>query len=90
MLRNGNKHTQQTQVLKERCFSESKLMRESVTLVSMNVAKFLVPDWGEIVDSGIGLSYRQARLHVLAGRYDNLTIFPSKGLRIWLHWLLLP
>jgi hypothetical protein len=22
------------------------------------VAKFLVPDWGDIVDSGIGLSYR--------------------------------
>jgi hypothetical protein len=28
-----------------------------------SVAKFLVPDWWVIVDSGIGLSYRPARLH---------------------------
>ncbi len=52
------------------------------------VAKFLVHDWGDIVDSGIGLSYRPARLHRLAGRYDNpmseSTISPSQGLRIWL------
>ncbi len=33
-------------------------------------AKFLVPDWGKIVDYGIRLSYRPARLHRLAGRYD--------------------
>jgi hypothetical protein len=50
----------------------------------MNVAKFFVPDWEDIVGSGIGLSYRHARLHMLAGRYDNLTISPSQGLRIWL------
>ncbi len=30
----------------------------------MIVAKFLFPDWGDIVDSGIGLSYRPARLHI--------------------------
>jgi hypothetical protein len=46
-------------------------------------AKFLVPDWGDIVDSGIGLSYRPARLHRLAGRYDKpmleLTISPQSG-----------
>ncbi len=37
------------------------------------VAKFIVPDWGDKVDSGIGLSFRPAtaRLHWLAGRYDN-------------------
>ncbi len=50
-------------------------------------AKFLVSDWGNIVNSGIGLSYRSARLHWLAGLCDNTlpqsTIFPSQGLRIW-------
>jgi len=50
-------------------------------------AKFLVPDRGDVVDSSIGLSYRPARLHMLAGRYDNpmpeSTISPSQGLRIW-------
>ncbi len=35
------------------------------------VAKFIVSDWGNKVDSGIGLSYRPATLHRLAGRYDN-------------------
>jgi hypothetical protein len=34
-------------------------------------AKFVVPDWGDIVDSDIGLSCRSDRLHRLAGRYDN-------------------
>ncbi len=34
-------------------------------------AEFLVPDWGDIADSGIGLSYRTARLHRQAGRYEN-------------------
>jgi hypothetical protein len=36
------------------------------------VTKFLVPDWGDIIDSGIGLSYRTARLHRLAGRYEKV------------------
>ncbi len=35
------------------------------------VAKFFVPDWGDIVDSGIGLSYQLARIHRLAARNDN-------------------
>jgi hypothetical protein len=37
------------------------------------VAKFFVPDWEDIVDFGIGLSYRpaRARLHRLACRYDK-------------------
>jgi len=51
------------------------------------VAKFLVPDWMDIVDSGIELSYLPDRLHRLAGRYDDpmpgSTIVPSQGLRIW-------
>ncbi len=32
-----------------------------------SVDKFVVPDWGDKVDSGMG----PARLHMLAGRYDN-------------------
>jgi hypothetical protein len=36
------------------------------------VAKFLIPDWWDKVDSGIGFSYRPARLHGrLAGQYNN-------------------
>ncbi len=52
-------------------------------------AKFFVPDWGDIVDSGIWLSFRPARLLRLAGRYDNpmqestISPAPGKGLRIW-------
>jgi hypothetical protein len=34
-------------------------------------AKFIVPEWGDIVDSGIGLSYRPASLCSLADRLDN-------------------
>ncbi len=54
------------------------------------IAKFRVPDWGNIVDSGIGLSYRPAILGSLAGRYDNtmpeLNLSPhSQGLWIWLQ-----
>ncbi len=32
------------------------------------VAKFIIPDWGDKVDSGIGLLYQPARQHRLAGR----------------------
>jgi hypothetical protein len=46
-------------------------------------SKFLGPYWGDIVDSGIGYSYRPARLHRLAGRYDHpkpeSTISPQSG-----------
>jgi hypothetical protein len=42
-----------------------------LTLQTNAVAKFLVPEWGDIVDSGIGMSYRPASLCSLAGRYDN-------------------
>jgi hypothetical protein len=36
-------------------------------------AQLVVPDWGDKVDYGIGLSYRSVRLHRLAvaGRYEN-------------------
>ncbi len=48
-----------------------------------NEAQFLVPDWRDKVDYGIGLSYRPAKLHRLAGRYDNpmldLTLYPQSG-----------
>jgi hypothetical protein len=46
-----------------------------------SVATFIAPDWGNKVNSGRG-SYRPARLHRLAGRYDNpmpeSTISPSQ------------
>ncbi len=46
-------------------------------------AKFLVPAWEDIVDSGIGLSDRPASLCSLAGQYDNpmqeSTISPQSG-----------
>jgi hypothetical protein len=52
-----------------------------------SVAKFLVLDWGDMVDSGMGLSYPPAGLHRLASRQDNpmpeSTIYPSQGLRVW-------
>jgi hypothetical protein len=51
-------------------------------------AQFIVPDWGDKVDYGIGLLYRPVRLHRLAGRYVNpmpqSTLSLSQGLRIWL------
>jgi hypothetical protein len=37
----------------------------------VSVAKFIVHDWGDKVDFDIGLSYWPARLHGLAGQYDN-------------------
>ncbi len=39
---------------------------------AQSVAEFLVPDWGDKVYSGIGLSHRPGRLHRLAGRYDTM------------------
>jgi hypothetical protein len=35
------------------------------------VAKCTVHDWGDIVDSGIGLLYRPARIQRMVGSYDN-------------------
>ncbi len=34
------------------------LMVDNDTVPSTTVAKFLVPDWGHLVDFGLGLSYR--------------------------------
>jgi hypothetical protein len=54
-----------------------------------SLAKFLVPDWVYIVDSGTGLSYRPTRLHRLGGRYNpmpestNRHYIPCQRLRIW-------
>ncbi len=64
--------------------SECRLFFNS--LLYCLIAKFLVPDWGDKVNSGIGLSYRPAtaRLHRLAGQYNNpmpeSTISPGQGL----------
>jgi hypothetical protein len=48
-----------------------------------SLAKFIVPERGDIVDFGIGLSYRPASLCSLAGRYDNpmleSTLSPQSG-----------
>jgi hypothetical protein len=56
--------------------------------ISYTVVKFIVPDWGDKVNSGIGLSCRPARLHRLAGRYGNLTpettITPSQATVLWM------
>jgi hypothetical protein len=40
-------------------------------LAASLVAKFRVPDWGNKVDSGTGLSYQPAKLHRLAGKCGN-------------------
>ncbi len=47
-----------------------------------SIAKFVVPDWGDKVDSGTELSYRPPGY---IGRYDNpmpesTRIFPIQGL----------
>jgi hypothetical protein len=38
---------------------------------SYPLAKFIGPDWRDKDDSEIVLPYRPARLHGLAGRYEN-------------------
>jgi hypothetical protein len=46
------------------------------------LAKFIVPDWENIVDSVIGFSYRPVRLYRMAGRYDNpmpVNYIPQSG-----------
>ncbi len=50
---------------------------------SFCVAEFIDPEWEDKINSSIGLSYRPARRHRTAGRYDNpmpeLTLSPSPG-----------
>ncbi len=54
----------------------------SLSMYISPVAKFIVPNWGDKVDSCCkGLSYRPARLHKLAGQYDNLN--PESTLSPW-------
>jgi hypothetical protein len=64
------------------------------TTIGIAEAQFLVPDRGDLVDSGKGLLYNGPPtgyiLYRLAGRYDNYpmpnsTISASQGLRIWLQ-----
>ncbi len=48
--------------------------------VSRPVAEFIGPNWGDIVNTGIGLTYRPAMLHGLAGRPTTLCrsqLYPS-------------
>jgi hypothetical protein len=55
-------------------------------LIASSVAKFIVHDWGDKVDSVIGLLYRPARLHRLKGQYKNplleSTTSPQSGTKI--------
>ncbi len=37
-------------------------------------AQFLIPDWEDKVNYGIGLSYQPTRLHRPVGRYDSYAI----------------
>jgi len=67
----------------------SPLSRQQLVSLSQSSRGKILSLWpGYIVDCGIGLSLRPAKLHWLAGRYDNpmpeSTISPSGGLRIWL------
>ncbi len=53
-----------------RCRLAVKSPHDSPNTGMCSVAEFIVPDWGNKVNSGIiGLSYRTAMLHRLAGRY---------------------
>ncbi len=63
------------------------MKQTSESLQLSTEAKVMVPDWGYKVDSGIGLSYRHAKLHRLAGRYDNRSQLypPRQGLGMWLQ-----
>jgi hypothetical protein len=40
------------------------------------VDKFIAPDWGDKVNSGIRLLYQHERLHGLAGRYAGVNFIP--------------
>jgi hypothetical protein len=49
--------------------------RHQIFLAICTVAKFVVPDWRDIIDSGMGLlSYRPARLHRLAAGTTTLCL----------------
>ncbi len=65
-----------------------KVLYSGYDILHQSCGQILILSHGDIVDSGIGLSYRPARLQRLAGRYINpmpeATIYPSEGIRIWL------
>jgi hypothetical protein len=44
-------------------------------ICSLFVAKFIVPGWGHKINSGIGLSYRPARLHTDLKKKKFLIIY---------------
>jgi hypothetical protein len=54
--------------------------------VQYTVARFLVPDWGDIVDSGMGLSYRgppgYIGWRVITTIPSQSRLYPPEGLRI--------
>jgi hypothetical protein len=67
----------------------SDYITNTMLFVCYPVSLILSPGLGDIVDSGIGLSYRHARLHIgYSGTVwqpymPESTISPSQGLRIW-------
>jgi hypothetical protein len=54
---------------------QSRLLQRKAFLIvywkNTPIAKFIVPDWEDKVDSDIGLSYRPASICSLPDRYDN-------------------
>ncbi len=62
------------------CYYASGTGKETErSTVVIPLVKFTVPDWGDKVDSGIGFSYRPARLHRMEGRYDHRYKQPYAG-----------
>jgi hypothetical protein len=60
------------------CVQYGKSEKSSV----LSEAKFIDPWTGDIVDSDIGLSYRPASQCILAGQYDNPTVY-AKNSRLY-------
>ncbi len=51
-------------------YTQQPPLRLGSTKKALSEAEFIVPDWGDKVNSGIGLPYRPFRLQRLAGWYD--------------------
>ncbi len=49
--------------LNKKRFTVKHLKKKTKKYHNYAVAKFTVPDWGDKVDSGIGMLYRHARQH---------------------------
>jgi hypothetical protein len=56
------------------------LAKAKASRLTRSEAQFIVPDWEDKVDYGIGLLCLPARLHRLAGRYDNPDFIPQSGI----------